>query len=973
MQNSRRLISDIIYKMKFKEDLGLDSIELKNFGRNSRLELNSLIKKSEYSRSRDNQMDIQIYLKILIVKYLEENNYIDRVFYFHGDFKTRFLNSLEKLSNLWKFIFQSELLINWELIVDKLLESKFIAEMVSGKSIDGSYWKEVEIIGWLYQYYIADVNDCIIRNKKKYSKKEIPYVTQVFTPKWIVAYLTENTLGRFYMETNNNYELLDKFSYYLDGERPKWKGGKISVREIKCFDPALGSGNVLLYLFDFLYVLYEREGCKREEIPLNILKYNLFGLELDSSAYSIASFALLAKASKYDREFFKKLKNMKDFKLNIACIEELSEGEIRGLSEILPDEDLRGFVKSFKNSKIYGSLTRLGSFEVDLESRLIAATSGTEFENRVERLILQYKIMRERYHITITNPPYMGVRSLNTKLRKYLEKHFELGKYDLYSAFILYCMEMTYDFGQIGLMTPYTWMFIKSYEGLRKYIIENKNISSLVQMEYSAFSYATVPICIFTLKNYPEDLRGDYIKLSDFKGVSRQEEKVLKAVKNSGVKYRYSCNTENYKNLPDFKIAYWVDKRVYEIYKNSKLLSNISRPRQGIATGNNKKYISLWHQVDYEKIGFKEKNTENFHKSKKIYAPYNKGGHYRKWYGNFDYVVKFDEESYEALKNSGNKLPNKKFYFKEGLSWSFVSSSYFGIRYTGPGSVFDVGGSTVFLGQENIYYILGFLCSKLASYFMDILNPTLNHQVGDMKNLPVIIDGGSHNYISSLVLEAIKLSKLDWDSFESSWDYRRHPIMYNLGGTLEEGFKLWIQELNLRFGRLKLIEEKINKRFIEIYKFEDILDETVLNRDITISRVTNGDLGSREKNRYTMNEREAMESFLSYFIGLSLGRYSLDGKLVTSLELYKNTHYNSYKPVRTINYSKIYLGLREFVTLIYGGKNLEENLSFIFKLMGWKSIDDLEGYFRDEFQDYHKRLYAGIGVYKFKKKGITYL
>ncbi len=955
----------------------MDSVSLKNFGAGARIEINNIIGKYRKDISHRDREDLgsQIFLKIIILKYLEVNGFLARIFFKDDQLETRLRESLADYENIWMQVFQRHINFERSRLIEDLARSNFLMKIVERRDIRDENWREIEIIGWLYQYYIYDISDTIIRQKKRYKKEEIPFATQIFTPKWIVNYLIENSLIRSYIENNRREDLKGDYGYYLDNEGELEGRKSIRLEDMTCFDPALGSGNILIGLFDYLYRLYELEGYNKGEIPYLILKNNLYGLEIDSKVYSIASFALMSKAMEYDRGIFKRLKEFRDFKLNISCIEEVSPEELKDLEKILKDQDLIDFIGQYKDSKIYGSLTKVRPNSQELYPRLRQKVLASKYEGKLEKLIHQDKILSGTYQITITNPPYMGVRSLNTKLRKYIDQHYSLGKYDLYSAFIVYCMEKTSSRGEIGLMTPYTWMFIKSYEDLRGYIIKEKSISSLVQLEYSAFSYATVPICIFSLRNYRTTKEGDYLKLSSFKGRENQELKVLEAVKNKEVDYRYRSNMEKYRLLPGSPLAFWASDRIYKIYKNSKSLLEIAQPRQGVATGNNRKYLRFWHEVDHRDIGFFKTSIEDFHRSGKKYAPYNKGGRYRKWYGNLDYVIRFDKPSYDELKTVGNKLPSKQMYFKEGITWSFVSSSYFGARYSQEGFVFDVGGSSVFPSEDNIYYLTGLMCSKLSTKFMNIQNPTLNYQVGDIKNIPVIVKRESKDRIDGLVKEAIELSKRDWESFEESWNFRYHPIIFLGGASLEEDFRAWIKNLNTSFLRLGKIEEKINKEFIKIYGLEEELDPRVDPRDITIRQVKE-DFKRSEVNIYVMTEKEAMETVLSYFLGLILGRYSFKGGLITSRDSFKAYDYGPYKPSRSINFNRIYTELRRVLGLVYPKCSINQNIAYICSVLRLREGENfkarIERYFREEYSSYHSRTYKRADIYSIDNKRITY-
>ncbi|HHU61752.1 MAG TPA: BREX-1 system adenine-specific DNA-methyltransferase PglX, partial [Natronincola sp.] len=489
----------------------------------------------------------------------------------------------------------------------------------------------------------------------------------------------------------------------------------------------------------------------------------------------------------------------------------------------------------------------------------------------VPPLIKQARIMSRKYDVVCTNPPYMGRRNMNPQLAAFLNDNFPDTKADLFAVFIERNCRYAFKSGHLGFMTPFVWMFISSYEKLRRTITTKRSLTSLIQLEYSGFADATVPICTFTLRNEFTGETGEFVSLSNFRGADNQPLKTLEAVTNPNVDYRYTSCSSDFSKIPGSPIAYWASKKVRSIFQKSKTLKEIAEIKQGIATANNALFLRIWSEVSFSNIGLSFKNREKAKESGLKWFPYNKGGDYRKWYGNNDYLVNWENDGCEIRNykdeqgNLKSRPQNPDFYFKESITWSFVSSSKFGVRYSPPGFIFDVAGSSLFPSKDYIYYIMAFLCTKLSHEFLKLLNPTLNFQVGNISNLPVIIttDDGKFKMINEKSLECISISKTDWDFFETSWDFKCHPFLTykDNATTIEEAFGKWSSFAESQFNQLKQNEEELNRIFIDIYGLQDELTPEVEDEDITISKA------DRERD---------IKSFISYAVGCMFGRYSLD-------------------------------------------------------------------------------------------------
>jgi len=454
--------------------------------------------------------------------------------------------------------------------------------------------------------------------------------------------------------------------------------------------------------------------------------------------------------------------------------------------------------------------------------------------------------MSQKYDVVVTNPPYMGNKGINDRLKNYISEKFEDVKSDLFSVFIVRNFDYAKPYGHLGYMTPFVWMFISSYEKLREIIIKNKSITSLVQLEYSGFEEATVPICTFTIRNTYLPAKGEYIRLSDFRGAEFQPIKTLEAVRNPNVNYRYSVGSSNFEKIPGMPIAYWVSDNIIKIFKKGKRLKTIGDTRQGMATSDNNRFLRLWFEVSLLKIGFNCPNADAAFISKKKWFPYNKGGFFRKWYGNNEYVVNWENNGKEILDYATKlyRTPTRTIksiseYFKKCISWSKISSGSIAFRFYGNGYIFDVAGCSIFFKDEEMMkYLLGSLNTKIYKRILEIISPTLNYEAGQIANLPVIIDKNCKTNIDNLVYNNIQISRADWDSFETSWDFKKHPLLTHKGNsnTIEQAFNNWSAFAEKQFNQLKDNEEELNRIFIEIYGLQDELTPEVEDKDVTIRK-----------------------------------------------------------------------------------------------------------------------------------------
>lgn len=897
----------------------------------------------------------------------------------------------------------------------------------------------IELIGWLYQYYNSEKREVVYNGSMKKSKINKEYIapaTQLFTPDWIVKYMVENSLGKLALEsTGINENLKNNWKYYIDSEKEE-NSEKIKIEDIKILDPAMGSGHILVYAFDLLFEMYENLGWSTKESVLSILKNNLYGLEIDERAGQLASFALMMKAREKFSRLFSVLKREEDFKLNTLIIKESNSLSERIKNRIKANNlnNLNKIIQEFEDAKEYGSILKLESIDEEILERefnlLKESFNNNEQETLIfnedemiidineeleliENLIKQHTIMTDKFDITVTNPPYMGNSRMNGILKEYIDKNYSDVKSDLFAVFFIKCDEITKRKGYLGFMSPFVWMFIKSYEELRKIFIEKKTISSLVQLEYSGFEDATVPICTFVLQNSYTDKKGEYIKLSDFKGAKNQPIKTLEAIKNPNCDWRFQAKQKDFEKIPGSPIAYWVSDKVREIFEKNQKLGDIGEAKQGLATADNNRFLRLWNEVNYNKIGYNMSNSEEALESKKKWFPYNKGGEFRKWYGNQEYLLNWENDGYEIKNFKKAVVRNPNYYFKESISWSKISSSSFSIRFFQKGFIFADAGMSYF-PNKNLKYILALCNSKLINKTLSLLSPTLNYEVGHISSVPIKYN--ENKLINFIVQQNIDISKEEWDSRETSWDFEK---LYLIDAKdLKTAYENYCNHWRDNFVQLHKNEEELNRLFIEIYDLQDEMNEKVAFEDITIlkkeANITQIDNSitkefSTESEKYLydrgvsleFNKDELVKQFLSYTVGCIMGRYSINksGLIIANsddmLELSENKFIlkgtdgeirqeieSKFLPdefgIIPITDEKDFSNdivekLKEFIKYIYGEENLKDNLNFIAEALGNKdnkaAEEIIRTYFIKDFYSDHLQRYQKRPIYWLMNSG----
>ena len=948
----------------------------------------------------------------------------------------------EDLSNIMPFMFKkkgtySDILFPTSLLMENSLLVRLREEIGAEAPI--------ELIGWLYQYYNSEKREVVYNGSMKKSKINKEYIapaTQLFTPDWIVKYMVENSLGKLALEsTGINEHLKNNWKYYIDLENEE-NLEKIKIEDIKILDPAMGSGHILVYAFDLLFEMYENLGWSTKETVLSMLKNNLYGLEIDERAGQLASFALMMKAREKFSRLFSVLKREENFKLNTLIIEESNSLSERIKNRIKNNNlnNLNKIIEDFEDAKEYGSILKLESINKEILERefniLKESFNNNEQETLIfnedemiidineeleliENLIKQHTIMTDKFDITVTNPPYMGNSRMNGILKEYIDKNYSDVKSDLFAVFFIKYGEITKKKGYLAFMSPFVWMFIKSYEELRKIFIEEKTISSLVQLEYSGFEDATVPICTFVLQNSYTDKKGEYIKLSDFKGAKNQPIKTLEAVKNPNCNWRFQAKQKDFEKIPGNPIAYWVSDKIREIFEKNQKLGDIGEAKVGLQTGDNNKFLRLWNEINYNKIGYNMSNSQEALESKKKWFPYNKGGEFRKWYGNQEYLVNWENDGYE-IKNfydEKGKLrsrpQNTEYYFKESISWSKISSSSFSIRFFQKGFIFADAGMSYF-PNKNLKYILALCNSKLINKTLSLLSPTLNYEVGHISSVPIKYN--ENKLINFIVQQNIDISKEEWDSRETSWDFEKLSLIDSK--DLKTAYENYCNHWRDNFVQLHKNEEELNRLFIEIYDLQDEMDEKVAFEDITILKKEANIIQidnsipkefSTESEKYLyarglsleFNKDELVKQFLSYAVGCIMGRYSINksGLIIANsddiLELLENKFIvkgtggeirqeveSKFLPdefgIIPITDEKDFSNdivekVKEFIKFVYGEENLRDNLNFIAEALGNKDNKPAEEiirtYFIKDFYSDHLQRYQKRPIYWLMNSG----
>ena len=879
-----------------------------------------------------------------------------------------------------------------------------IRQMVEG--IDESAWDEIEIIGWLYQFYISEKKDQVIG--KVVASEDIPAATQLFTPNWIVKYMVQNSLGAKWMATYPHSQLKEQMEYYIEpaeqtdevtAQLTAIPPDTLNPEVLTLIDPASGSGHILVEAYDLFRAIYLERGYRQRDVAQLILEKNLFGLDIDGRAAQLTGFALMMKGRADDRRLFER-----GVKLNVMALADSTDFDAEQLAERvkladygLAASDLTELKRLFEHATTFGSLIQVPD---DLAAKLPAlkqlseATSRDLFVvdalKRLVPLVQQAEMLVAQYDAVVANPPYIGRKFHIPVLKKFLKDHYKGYEKDVFSAFIDRDLAFSKPHGHLGFMSPFVWMFISSHEHLRERLINKETITSLVQLEYSGFDGATVPICTFTLqKGHVVAQKGCFIRLSDFRGADNQAPRTLEAIQDRNCGWFFEVAQDEFKKIPGSPVAYWASERVRDVFEKGKALSEIGETKQGLATTDNAQYVRSWTEVVFSGIGFGVKSVAAASNSGKRWFPYNKGGSYRKWYGNQNHVVDWENDGlrikadilrkYPYLKTPDFVAKNTSSYFRPSVSWSFVSSAFFGVRAYPEGFIFDVAGSSILGNKHTISSLTALLCSKVAPKLMSYLNPTLNFQVGNVASMPVI----SVEKTSSLSEECQGLAKLDWDAYEHSWDFQSLPILTaSSEPTLKASYISWVTQKRETIVEMKRLEEKNNHLFIGAYGLADELTPDVPIEQITLTVNPAYRYGGKltEDEQWTRFRQDTMKELVSYVIGCMMGRYSLDAPGL----IYAHSGGTDFDPSRYTTFPADSDGivpltdgewfdddaanrLIEFISGAWGKAHLEDNLTFLAGNLSPKknesSRETLRRYLSDSFFKDHLQTYKRRPIY----------
>lgn len=678
---------------------------------------------------------------------------------------------------------------------NSLSGDSFIAKMLSETDEKEDWQDAVQIIGWLYQYYNDERKNEVINIYKGTVKKEdIPAATQLFTTDWVVRYMVDNSLGRYWIERHPESKLAEKLEFFVTPKNGEIKHVDEFVKpeDVKFLDPCMGSGHVLVYAFDVLMEIYKESGYTERDAAAMIVQNNLFGLDIDDRASQLAYFAVMMKARSYDRRFLSR-----GIKPNVLAIKESNGMGAAVRDGLTTDAGMnaisRYLVDTFRDAKELGSIITVEPKDYDCYMEYLDNCDGQgqltmddadwlqNTRPMLKALARQAKVLAAKYPVVCTNPPYLN--KIEGRLKTFVTENYKDYSGDLFSVFTYRNLMFCKQDGYCGYMTPFVWMFIKTYEKLREFIIRNKSIATLVQMEYSAFEEATVPICSFVLKNGKATENGLYFKLSDFKGgMEVQKQKVLEALASKNCGYLYETDQSNFSKIPGSLIAYWLSINAFNSFTLEKISEFIS-PRIGLVTGDTDRFLRLWYEISFKRVNWNCKSAEESVCSNFKWFPYQKGGAFRKWYGNNEYIINWYNDGWECKNDnfSGSRVKshnyNGDFAFRSAITWTKISSGSFACRFVPTGFMFDDAGPICSVKEELNVPCLAILNSGVAAFYLDILSPTMNYLPGHINSIPIHAEILKDERVEETAHNAISESKEDWDAYETSWDFKRNPLV----------------------------------------------------------------------------------------------------------------------------------------------------------------------------------------------------
>lgn len=900
------------------------------------------------------------------------------------------------------------------LLPDNLLREGSVIEQMISQIPEDNWQDAVQIIGWLYQYYNSEKKDDVfaaLKKNVKITKENIPAATQLFTPDWIVRYMVENSLGRLWVEghpdakaqllptpeeqaayTAGNRDPEDtKWHYYLEEaqQEPQVQAqlseiskqyADLTPEQIKVIDPCCGSGHILAYLFDVLMQIYENYGYTPRDAVTSILQNNLYGLDIDDRAAQLAYFAVMMKARRYDRRFFSHTTQP-----HVYAIEESNRIEkpdveyfCNGKPEL--NDAMHTILTQLYDAKEYGSILTITPQDWDaLYARFDEVADESSFHRESIRkkllpLVRVAQTLAQKYDVVVTNPPYMGSSGMGAKLAEYVKKNYPDSKSDLFAVFIEVCSRMAKQNGYQAMITQHAWMFLSSFEKLREKMMltETVSMAHLGARAFEEIGGEVVQTTSFVrVRTHIDNYKGVYCRLIEPTTQQGKEDMFLAG------ENRYTTHQDNFAKIPGGSIAYWASNQALQWFEGAQI-GDCALLCQGLTTTDNEKYVREWFEPSFTRIGF-GLSLESAQESSKRWFPFNKGGGFCKWYGNNDLVVNYENNGVEIKADVLRKYPylktpdfvvkNSRTYFKEGLTWSALSNT-FSIRWFPQGAICADKGQGLFDDEQKLYYDCGLLNSKVSKMYLQLVSPTLDFNCGYVRKIPYVFNDSYNCMVSETVKQSIALSRNDWDSFETSWDFTRHPFIkaitkyphqMDVGNIyLAECYDIWAGECEERFEKLKANEEELNRIFIDIYGLQDELTPEVEDKDVTVRKA---DLG------------RDVRSFISYAVGCMFGRYSptYDG-LAYAGGTWDDGKYNIYKPdadgiipICDDEYFEDDMMGRfvEFVRVVYGDSSLEDNLRFIANALGGKGQpkEVIRNYFLNDFYADHCKIYQKRPIY----------
>ena len=899
-------------------------------------------------------------------------------------FKYLIITQCNALSSVLPGMFQKIADYTELLFPDNLLrEGSVIEQMVT--MIPEDDWKDqVQIIGWLYQYYNIDTFNEIYdgdMSRKKIDKRLLPAATQMFTPDWVVRYMVENSLGALWIEGHPNNELKSNWKYYVDEIKQEPDVQKqldeihkeysaLKPEDILAIDPCMGSGHILCYMFDVLIQIYEAYGYTARDAASSIVQNNLYGLDIDDRAAQLAYFSVMMKARQYDRRFLSR-----GIQPHVYAIMESNHFDPNMIDDFTAGrKELKSAMNSLTSdlhdAKEYGSILDLKPVDFPaLYARFdeIRAKNPNMYTYQILDELLPFVQMSEtmvqKYHVVVTNPPYLNSSRMSSKMNSFAKKNYPDARFDL--AMVMFesiGKNFLLKHGLTALVTTTSWMFLSSFDGVRKYVVNSMDFKSIVDFGTELFEgkIGHLPIVAWTNVKQHIGNRFKAIRLEEF-CYSKRDTKQIEFFNKDN---HYEVDESWFEIIDGNPFCYWINSSQVKAFKNCTPLVQVSPPRTGMMTTNNNLFLRRWYEVNMERISLKSESIESSVNSKKRWFPYNKGGDFKKWYGNRELVVNWEDAGRDIANAGMTSFRGKDFYFREGLTWTIFGYDNFAVRYTPTGAIFDIGGTSTFPPKDLIYYVLAFLNSKVASDFITLINPTVNIQNGDIKRLPFIVNQEYEKEISDLAKKNVALVKNNYDCFETSWDFIGDPLVFCISRgarRISDCIKMYSDTLMNDFSSLKNNEEKINMLFATIYDVKETTTIEVPEKKISI---------------YIPEISELIKNYISYAVGCMMGRYSLDvDGLAYAGGDWDSSKYRTFIPDKDAiipitddeYFTDDIVGrFAEFVKTVYGADTLEENLKFIADALdekGSTSREVIRNYFLNDFYKDHLKTYQKRPIY----------